>query len=99
MPSAANPSKRLSENISSDGWPMAHWIVLGLFLVALGFSVAKNFTPIELPGKETALVLLTTATTLLSLSRRLPAQNVLLAAVVIASIGGAVHFFGARTGM
>jgi uncharacterized membrane protein len=98
MNGATKPPARSSENIST-GFRTAYWIVFGLFLLALGFSITATFTSIELPGKETALVLFATATTLLSLSRQLSAQNVLLASVVIACIGSVIHSIGMRTGM
>ena len=48
---------------------------------------------------EALLPLAAVATTLASLARRLPAQNVLLAAALIALIGGAVQTLGATTGI
>jgi uncharacterized membrane protein len=54
-----------------------------------------------LPGPvgwpETLLILFTTTSTLLSLSRPLPGAKVLLAAGVIALVGGGVHALGTKT--
>ena len=48
---------------------------------------------------EASSLLLATATTVVALARKLPAQNVLLAATLIALIGGAVQTLGAVTGI
>src|SRR6185369_16898132 len=48
---------------------------------------------------EGLLLLLATATTLASLTRQLPAQNVLLAATVVGFIGGAIQVVGGMTGI
>jgi uncharacterized membrane protein len=45
------------------------------------------------------LLLLVTATTLASLTRQLPAQNVLLAATSVGLMGGAIHAIGGLTGI
>jgi putative membrane protein len=58
---------------------------------------------LNLPGSsnapEIALLLLATASTIVSLERQLPMQNVLLAAGVIALIGGGISALGATSGI
>ena len=57
----------------------------------------------NLPGKpgwpEALLILLATAGTITALARQLPLQNVLLAAFVIALMGGAAHALGVMMGI
>lgn len=71
---------------------------LGIFVVAWGiiagnllFSFSENIQLAEI-----GLVLFGTATTLFSLARQLPAQNVLLAGVVTALIGSGIQAIGAK---
>jgi putative membrane protein len=61
-------------------------------LVAVGTKKDTNWP-------EALLLLLATASTLAALARQLPLQNVLLAALIIAVIGGAAHFLGAASGV
>src|SRR3974377_71783 len=78
-----------------------HWIFLGLFLLALALVLLRLLDTFQLPGPSgwpgAVLVLAATATTLISLSRQLPAQNVLLAAAAIAFIAAVVESIGAAT--
>ena len=78
-----------------------HWISFGLFLLAFALAWLPMWVSIPLPGKagwpEAALVLAAMITTLVSLSRQLPAQNVMLAAAGIAFIAGVVEGIGVKT--
>jgi putative membrane protein len=81
----------------SDPLAVANWIFLGVFIVALtvsGFKTA-NLLSIRSDTPETILILLATATTLVSLSRQLPGQTVALAAIIVAVIGSVSHSLGA----
>jgi len=71
------------------------------FLLAAGFlaAFAAVATKAETNWPVALLLLLTTAATLVALARQLPAQNVLLAAFVIAFIGSVAHSVGARSGI
>jgi uncharacterized membrane protein len=78
--------------------------VLTLLLAAFwALALAANGLTLDLPGKpgwlEALLLLLATAGTLTALVRQLPLQNVLLAAGVIAFLGGAAHALGVKTGI
>jgi uncharacterized membrane protein len=79
----------------------AHWIFFGLFLLAFALAWLPLWVSFSLPGKagwwEAVLMLTATATTLVSLSRQLPAQNVILAAAGVAFIAAAVAGIGAKT--
>jgi putative membrane protein len=93
--------KQQATDSSAKTIAWVHWI-LTLSLAAVSVLVlVMLFTPLKFPGKpgwlEALLLLLVAAGTVTSLARRLPLQNVLLATVVIAAIGGAAHAFGAMT--
>lgn len=91
--SAAYPSARMAGAVHglASGFAVASFLLVLLMLVV----------PLRLPGKpgwpEAVLVLTATLATLVSQTRRLPLQNVILAAAVIAFGGGVVHAVGAAT--
>jgi uncharacterized membrane protein len=103
MNPAAAVFRTTSEPTPTAWLKAAHWLGLGAFLTALGLV----WTGILIPAAawraagwpDAALVLAAAIATLLSLARQLPLQNVLLAAGVIALIGGAVSAVGAHTGI
>jgi uncharacterized membrane protein len=70
-------------------------------LLAAGFlaALAAVVTKAETDWPVAVLLLLAVAGTLVALARHLPAQNVLLAALVIALIGGAAHGIGEKSGI
>ena len=80
-----------------------HRIFLVLFLVAfavVGLNTVNVLALASNSGWMEALLVVTTAvTTLVSLARQLPAQNVLLASVIIAAIAGTVQAIGALSGI
>src|SRR5260370_15778899 len=76
-----------------------HRILFGLFLAQFALVWMNWWQPV--PGLDSArwpdglLLVLATATTLASLARQLPGQNVMLASMLIAIIGGALPGVGA----
>jgi putative membrane protein len=80
----------------SDPLTVANWVFLALFIVALAVSGFKtaNLLSIRSNTPETILILLATATTLVSLSRQLPGQTVALAAIIVTVIGSVSHSLG-----
>jgi uncharacterized membrane protein len=78
-----------------------HWAFFALFLVQFTLVWLNLWT--GFPGFGNArwpdgvLLVLTVGTTLSSLARQLPAQNVMLASVIIVFIAGTVQTFGAVT--
>lgn len=95
-----NSSRADSINLPPQdlGLKMTHrllWFASGLALAALTLVLLEAFTSFQPPGKpgwpEAALVCLVCFATLAGLARQLPAQNVLLAAAVIAVVGGSAH--------
>jgi len=103
MTEAARSATRASEASPSNPLKTMLWIVFGLFIIALGVSIAETLSVLQLPVSEglveTGLVFIATIATLLTVLRQLPLQNVLLAAVIIGCIGGAVQALGALTGI
>jgi len=85
----------------SDLGPKLHWVLFGLFL--LQFVLVWTWLWLPQPRLGSArwpdglLLVLATATVLVSLVRQLPGQNVMLAAIIIALISGAVQSLGALT--
>jgi uncharacterized membrane protein len=93
IPLRANPFPGLG--------PKIHKVVFALFLIQFILVWLNLWT--RFPGFSDArwpdgvLLALAAATILCSLSRQLPAQNVMLASVIITIIAGAVQTFGALT--
>lgn len=79
----------------------ADWGFTILFLALLSLVLAQTCAGLRVPGKagwpEAALVLAATFSTSFSLSRRLPGQNVVLGAAIIAALGGLAHAAGTLT--
>jgi uncharacterized membrane protein len=89
-----------SEKFSDAAQKFLHWIFFAAFL----FFVCLQITFVFFPQKnsstfEALLVLAAFATTITAMSRQLPFQNVLLAAVIIAVISGASQTLGVLTGI
>ena len=80
-----------------------HWLFVALLATAFALVLAANGMTLNLPGQpgwpEALLILLATVSTITALARQLPLQNVLLAAFVIALMGGAVHALGVTMGI
>jgi len=79
-----------------------HWLLTLVFAAAFVLVVLMLFKVLKLSSRysslpEALLLLSGVACTVTSMTRRLPLQNVLLAAVVIAVTGGAMHTLGALT--
>lgn len=98
--SMANPPDSTPAVATKKAATVFHWLFVFLFAVAFGLEVASFFWPLQFADQlGPALILVATGTTLAALWRQLPMQNVLLAAFVIAGIGGGVSALGARTGL
>lgn len=72
-----------------------HWPITVLTAVAFAVAFVSLWTSTRLPDKpewpNALLISLATASTIVAPLRRLPTQNVLWAALIIAVIGGAAH--------
>jgi uncharacterized membrane protein len=77
-----------------------HWLFTFLFAASFVWESSAFFSRTNFSNwPEAALVFLAAFSTLASLARQLPLQNVLLAASVIALIGGGISALGATTGI
>jgi uncharacterized membrane protein len=80
-----------------------HRLLIVLLAAVLVLVLVTDILQLHVPGKpgwpEALLLLLATAGTLTALARQLPLQNVLLAAFVIALMGGAAHALGVTMGI
>ncbi len=99
----ATGRRRRSSRAEARVSNIAGHFLLAIFVIALVIWIAQLLLSFRLPlgnGAWGASVLvLALATTLISISAQLPAQNVLLAAVIISFIGSAMNCIGSVTGM
>lgn len=76
------------------------WLLSGFLAVAFALELISLFRPIRFAALvDSALIVLAAAATLVGLWRRLPLQNVALAAGGIVLIGSAFSALGVRTGL
>ena len=103
MNGASKTAGKTRETTSTDPLKIVSPALLGLFLIVAAFLIAQQFAFFQLPAAggiwNTALLLLALAATLASLCKQLPAQNVLLAVVIIGVISGGIHALGSITGI
>lgn len=96
------PRGQRASDIAEKTKHWLHWLFSALLAAAFVFVVAKECLKWDLPGNpnwpEGLLLLLAVAGTITALARQLPLQNVLLAAAIIAFIGGAFQVLGVMTG-
>lgn len=92
---------RKSETAPADPVKAARLSLLGLFVFSITFLIARLFLPLHVNEHtfDAITLFMAFATTLVSLSAQLPAQNIALAAVIIAAIGGGIHALNALTGI
>jgi putative membrane protein len=103
MNGASKTAGRTSEITSANPLKIAQQALLGLFLIVVVLLIAQRFVLFQLSAKggiwDAALLILALAATLTALCRQLPAQNVLLATVIIGVISGGIHVLGSTTGI
>jgi uncharacterized membrane protein len=99
-PAASASAARRKLAFEIEGWHKSFFI---LFLLAWVVNWILLLLRVELPPEgrwvEALLPLFATATTLLALGRRLPLQNVLMAAALIAGISSVITAVGAMSGV
>ncbi len=77
-----------------------HWLLTTLLAAAFAWDFIALFIPANFSNwPEAALVFVAAFSTVASLARQLPLQNVLLAACVIALIGGGISALGVTSGI
>ncbi|HSY74628.1 MAG TPA: carotenoid biosynthesis protein [Dongiaceae bacterium] len=92
----------MKHGLNTDkGMAWLHWLLVVLLAAAFALVLAEFFGVLNLKSgwPEAVLLLLAVIGTLVSLTRQLPSQNVLLAASVIAIVGGGISALGAITGI
>jgi uncharacterized membrane protein len=103
MLSTVEKAGRVHGDSAIAGGALVYWIGNGLSLVLMGLVLGEVAAGMHLPGPtrwpEAGLVVAVLAATLISLARQLPAQNVLLAAAIIAVMGGVTQWIGTITAM
>ena len=103
MNGATKSAGQARESVSGNPLTTAQRALLGLFLIAIIVVIARTCGLLRLSVSggwlDSLVLLLAAASTLVSLAGQLPAQNVGLATVVVASIGGGIHMIGAFTGI
>ena len=103
MNGATKSAEQARESVSGNPLTTAQRALLGLFLIAIIVAIARTCGLLRLSVSvgwlDSLVLLLAAASTLVSLAGQLPAQNVGLATVVVASIGGGIHMIGALTGI
>jgi uncharacterized membrane protein len=103
MQPPAPPENRPATTLAEKMKAWFHWLFVVLLAAAFALVLAANGLSLDLPGRagwpDALLILLATVSTITALARQLPLQNVLLAASVIALMGGAVHALGVTMGI
>jgi putative membrane protein len=103
MPRVDFKGLRLRTNRFANLPKVVHGVLSGLLVLQFAVVSVRVFKPLAFFGEgnwpDGLLVVLATASTLASLARQLPGQNVLLVAFLIALIAGAAETLGALTGI
>jgi uncharacterized membrane protein len=97
-----NPPDQSPAVLESKAAIICHWLLAILLAAAFGVQIASCFLTLRFVSVgqlDAALVLTAAASTLASLWRRLPLQNVLTVAFGVAVIGGGLSALGAKTGL
>jgi uncharacterized membrane protein len=95
MANPSNPSATVSADKTANWF---HWLFAFFLASALALELVSFFAPAGFASwPEALLVFLAALSTMASLTRQLPLQSVLLAAVAIALVGGGAHALGAMT--
>jgi len=96
----ANPSDQAPAVSSKKFATICHWLLAILLAAAFALEISSFFCRLNFSARiDPAFILIATASTLAALWRRLPLQNVLLATLGIAVIGGALSALGVKTGL
>jgi len=77
----------------------AHWLSTFLLAAAFAVALAELWAAPDANWPEALLLALATVGAIIALARQLPMQNILLAAAVMAIVGGAAHALCVNTGV
>lgn len=97
MPESSETPPAVLENKTAS---IYHWVFSCLLAVAFALEIFSLFQPLKFSGLlDAAFIVIATAATMAALCRRLPLQNVLMAAGGVALIGGGFSTLGAKFGL
>jgi uncharacterized membrane protein len=99
MPAPVRPENPFAPAIGGKFLARAYWVSTFLLAAAFLSALVAVITGADTNMPEAWLLLFAAFNTLAALARQLPAQNVLLAALITAFIGGAAHSVGAKSGI
>ncbi|HEV2329808.1 MAG TPA: carotenoid biosynthesis protein [Verrucomicrobiae bacterium] len=95
-----NPLESSPAVLQNKTAAVLHWLFSCVLAVSFGLVLFSLFRSVKFASQlEAAFLVLATAGSLTALWRRLPLQNVVLAAGTIAVIGGGMSALGARTNL
>ena len=97
-----NPTDQSPAVLENKSAILCHWLLAVLLALAFALQIASFFLPLRFASQgqlDAALILTAAGSTLASLWRRLPLQNVLTVAFGVAVIGGGLTTLGAKTGL
>src|SRR5215469_1066466 len=97
-----NPTDQSPAVLENKPAILCHWLFAVLLALAFGLQIASFFLPLRFVSQsqlDAAFVVTAALSTLASLWRRLPLQNVLTVAFGVAVIGGGLSALGAKTGL
>ncbi|MGH7980801.1 MAG: carotenoid biosynthesis protein, partial [Limisphaerales bacterium] len=95
-----NPPESATAVLQNKPAGVFQWLFSCALAIAFGLELFSLFQPIRFAAQlDAALIALATAATLSALWRRLPLQNVALAAIGIGLIGGGLSALGVRTSL
>lgn len=100
IPRMANSSAQSPAVLTNRTATFFHWVFAFLLTLAFGLEITSFFKPMPFVGPlDAAFIVVAAASILAGMWRQLPLQNVTLAALIIALIGGALSALGERTGL
>ena len=95
----AFPKIPIAPAVTGQALARLYWMSAILLAAAYLSALAALITKSDAHWPEAGVLLLGTLSTIVSLTRQLPAQNVVLAALIIALGGSLAHVLGARSGI
>lgn len=95
----ASPKIQLAPAVNGPSLARLQWMSTILLATAYLFALVDVTAKSDAHWPEAGLLLLGTLSTIVSLARQLPAQNVFLACLVIALGGSLAHVLGAKSGI
>ena len=99
IPVRAFPKILIAPAVTGQDLARLHWVSIFLLATSYVSALVALITKSDANWPEAGLLLLGTLSTIFSLSRQLPAQNVFLASLILAFGGSLAHALGAKCGI